>query len=85
MMSPSLPNRVWMRGLIVVGVGVAALVIAGCASSESPTFSDDPTTRAMADPMAYSPNMDNPDITGGGLTNFDSKAFKKDVDDVFNP
>jgi hypothetical protein len=46
---------------------------------------DDPTTRAMADPMGYHPNMDEPNISGGGIANFDSKAFKKDVDDVLNP
>jgi hypothetical protein len=80
-----LSGRSWARLLVVALFGVFIFEAAGCQSSESATFSDDPTTRALADPMAYSPDMDQPNISGGGLTNFDSKAFKKDVDDVFSP
>ena len=55
----------------------------GC-SSNSPSAQDDPTTRALSDPMNYSPNQ-NDDISGGGMTDFDKDAFKKDMDHVLNP
>jgi hypothetical protein len=64
-----------------LAAGVLALA-AGCSSSTTPR--DDPTTRALGDPMNYSPNGDQ-DISGGGLTDFHGDAFKKDMDHVLNP
>jgi hypothetical protein len=61
---------------------------AGCASNSQ--FSDDdstpgdPTTRAMSDPMGYSPS-EHEDISGGGLTDYNSDGFKKDMNHVLNP
>ena len=66
---------------ILLMMGILMLGALGCASNSK---TDDPTTRAMADPMQYSP-PDDSDISGGGLTNFDSKGFHKDMDHVFNP
>lgn len=66
---------------ILLTMGILMLGAPGCASNSKP---DDPTTRAMADPMQYSP-PDDSDISGGGLTNFDSKGFHKDMDHVLNP
>ena len=67
---------------IVFAAGLAWM--AGC--TETPTSdAGDPTTRALSDPMGYTPNHDNEDITGGGFTDFDSDAFKKDMDRVLNP
>ena len=65
---------------------VAALgwLAVGCTDGPS-ADSGDPTTRALSDPMGYSPNHDDEDISGGSLTNFDSDAFKKDMDHVLNP
>jgi hypothetical protein len=68
---------------VTVAVAVATLALFGC-SSDTPSSQDDPTTRALSDPMNYSPNQDD-DITGGGLTDFNKDAFKKDMDHVLNP
>jgi hypothetical protein len=46
--------------------------------------SDDPTTRALSDPMNYAPTEDQ-NISGGTVSNFDKDAFKKDMDHVLNP
>jgi hypothetical protein len=62
----------------VLGLALAA----GCSST--PEKRDDPTTRAMNDPMNYSPNTDQ-DISGGGISDFHGDAFKKDMDHVLNP
>jgi hypothetical protein len=68
--------------IIVAGSGLA-LLLNGCSSDYSPP---DPTTRPLADPMGYQPDFDDDmNISGGGTSNFDSKAFKRDVDHVFNP
>ena len=72
------------RGAILLTMGILMLGALGCASNSPNGNSDDPTTRSMADPMQYSP-PDDSDISGGGLTNFDSKGFHKDMDHVFNP
>jgi len=40
---------------------------------------------ALRDPFGYSPQVENTDISGGDLGNFDKDAFGKDVDSVFNP
>lgn len=42
--------------------------------------------RALNDPWNYSPHeVDRTDISGGGMSEFNKKAFKKDMDSVFNP
>jgi hypothetical protein len=74
-----------MRSLIVLLAACGLALAAACSSNKQPE--DDPTTRALGDPMNYSPNadQDNPDISGGGLTDFHGQAFKKDMDHVLNP
>ncbi len=69
-------------------VASAAVAIGGCAS-------DKPTTRpsgvkeradaAMRDPMSYEKDNEWPSISGGGISDFDKKAFDRDVDHVLNP
>ena len=60
-------------------------LLQGCESSNQPD-SADPTTRALADPMNYSPNMDSPDTAiGGNSDSFDKAGFQRDVDHVLNP
>ena len=74
------------RSIVLLMVFVAAMgwMVVGC--SETPTSeSGDPTTRALSDPMGYTPSHDDEDISGGGLTNFDSDGFRKDMDRVLNP
>jgi hypothetical protein len=71
------------------GLVLLCLVIGpGCASRE-------PTTRPMTarerqadalhDPMNYKPGMDEHDISGGDVGNFDRKGMKRDIDHVLNP
>ncbi len=68
-------------GAVMLGTAIFGGV--GC-SSDSSSAKDDPTTRALSDPMNYSPSQ-NEDISGGGLTDFHGDAFKKDMDHVLNP
>jgi len=39
----------------------------------------------MRDPFNYSPHPDRYDVSGGGMTDFKGKEFKRDVDAVLNP
>ena len=72
--------RQWtLIATVLAGCGLA--LAAGCMSEST---RDDPTTRALSDPMNYSPNGDQ-DISGGGLTDFHRDAFNKDMDHVLNP
>jgi hypothetical protein len=72
-----------MAARIVVMLAVCAigLLAWGCSTSKP---ADDPTTRALSDPMNYAPAEDQ-DISGGGLTDFHKDAFKKDMDHALNP
>jgi hypothetical protein len=71
--------------MAVAGLGTLILCTSGCASNSSDaSSSNDPTTRAMADPMGYAP-PDDADISGGGISNFNSKDFNKDMNHVLNP
>jgi hypothetical protein len=71
-------------GLLIASAAAGLLGAAGC-STDSTMSQDDPTTRAMSDPMNYSPSQDDQDISGGGLTDFNHDAFKKDMNHVLNP
>ena len=62
-------------------IGLAMLVGGGCADKADTPAAD----RAMADPMNYKPGFEDSDISGGGLTDFNKKAFRRDVDSVLNP
>ena len=73
------------RTMLMLLASMAGLAAWGCTSSSSGAGADDPTTRAMSDPMNYAPPSEDQNISGGGLTNFDSDAFKKDMDHVLNP
>lgn len=82
----SLPFRRFVLRLSLLSVCAAALCVGACATPEgSPDSDSDPSTRALSDPMGYRPIWDDADVTGGGMNNFNSKAFKKDVDHVVNP
>ena len=60
---------------MIAAASLAGFFAGGCTMQDAP----DPTTRPLNDPF------DNTDITGGSTTNFDSKAFKKDVNNAINP
>jgi hypothetical protein len=40
---------------------------------------------ALRDPFGYSPNMDQRDVSGGSLGNYDRAGMKRDIDHVLNP
>jgi hypothetical protein len=73
---------------VVLGA-VACVFGIGCAENPKPTTQ--PTgvrerqDAALRDPFGYGGSTDKVDITGGDVTTFDKKAFKKDVDTVLNP
>ena len=64
--------------LFLLGCGIIGL---GCASERHPTTRP---ASALDDPMGYKPAM-NDDISGGGISNYDRAAVKRDVDHVLNP
>jgi hypothetical protein len=72
------------RMVLISTIAAAGLLAVAAGCSSSPRHEDDPTTRALNDPMNYSPDKDD-DISGGGLTAFHGDAFKKDMDHVLNP
>ena len=79
------PMRNVMRRSILSMLGMAALG-AGCTvqSATEPSMSDR-QDQALKRPFDYSPGDDIPDISGGGVGNFDPKAFGKDLNHVLNP
>ena len=72
-------------------VAIACLFGAGCAENPKPTTQPssvrDRQDSAMSDPFGYgnSPGGEKIDMTGGGISDFDKKAFKRDFDSVMNP
>lgn len=85
MMTASKPDSGHWRMMTLALCSAGLLALSACESDHGQFSDSDPTTRALADPMGYEPNFDNDTVTGGGTTDFDSKAFKKDVDHVLNP
>jgi hypothetical protein len=77
-----------LMALAMASVAAMLVLAAGCSSDSQLPDDDsllgDPTTRAMSDPMGYSPS-EHEDISGGGLTDFNNDAFKKDMNHVLNP
>lgn len=61
--------------------------ILGCAPDpeKRPTSLRERQEAALRDPYGYKPQMENQDVSGGGLFEFDKEAMRKDVDRVFNP
>jgi hypothetical protein len=69
-----------------VGLFIAAgMMVSACSTNSSETSMDDRQAKALKDPFHYSPGDDIPDISGGGIGNFDSKAMGRDLDHVLNP
>jgi hypothetical protein len=66
-------------------------MVAGCADTnkQSPTTqpltADQRQAQVLQDPFGYGGDTEKVDITGGGIRDFDKKAFKRDMDAVFNP
>lgn len=68
---------------------ILALCAFACADSGTPTTqpatADQRQATALSDPMSYGGNTDKVDMTGGGISHYDPKAMKRDVDSVLNP
>jgi hypothetical protein len=71
-------------GLVLV-VASSLLVIGGCTENSANDSMHNRQEAAMRDPYRYSPDMSQTDISGGGIGNFDQKAFSKDLNDFINP
>jgi hypothetical protein len=70
-----------LTAVFVVLLGLLAVSVQGC-QDNSPS---DPTTRALADPMNYSPHFQNPDVSGVRRPEFGSNSSNQDMDHVLNP
>ncbi|HWE01901.1 MAG TPA: hypothetical protein VG326_05775 [Tepidisphaeraceae bacterium] len=68
----------------VVFIG-AAILLSACTPAPSESSMDDRQAKALKDPFHYSPGDDIPDISGGGIGDFDSKAMGRDLNHVLNP
>lgn len=75
------------RQLLTLGMAAAACMWASaCTENEAPSTMRERQDAALRDPWNYSPHeVDRTDISGGGMMDFKSKAFKKDMDSVLNP
>jgi|HubBroStandDraft_1064217.scaffolds.fasta_scaffold389284_2 hypothetical protein len=73
--------------MVLMGIGAAGLLIlAACDSNSQNSSQSDPTTRALSDPMGYSPNFDDTGVTDEkGMADSDPQGLKRDMDHVLNP
>ena len=81
--------RSGVAGLLLRGLVVSVLLV-GCATDRSapttqPASVGERGEKALRDPFGYSPDFDESDISGGGLTDFDRKGFERDLGNVLNP
>lgn len=67
-----------------LAVAMSAVMVLGC-QDEKPSTLRQRQDEAMRDPFNYSPHPDRYDVSGGGMTDFKRKEFKRDVDAVLNP
>ena len=74
-----------MRILLAISAAAMLLGAGGCASSEKE--SESMADQALNDPFNYKPTGrdDWPDVSGGGIHQFDKKGFKRDLNNVLNP
>src|SRR5438046_754977 len=62
-----------------------SLLMAGCADDQKNQTIADRQNAMLRDPMEAKADLKTHNISGGGLTNYDKDAMKKDLDDVLNP
>jgi len=62
----------------------ALVFVVGCSDG---TTMEQRQNQALRDPFNYSPyrDYDPTNVSGGGLTDFNKDAFKKDLNSVLNP
>ena len=72
-------------------VALSLLILPSCTHNtggEEPSTLRQKQDQTVRDPINYKPDNENTqpyDISGGGINNFDSKAFNKDLHNVFDP
>ncbi len=66
--------------ILIAALG--ALLLSGC---NTPPPRQDPREAGLNDPMNYNPAGEWRDVSGGGITDYDRKEMRKDLDDVLNP
>jgi hypothetical protein len=71
---------------LALGCLLGMVLSAGCDSTPSQAdLVRRDQDQALNDPMNYSPNMDDTDVSGGDTGNYNDKAMKRDVNDFVNP
>ena len=73
--------------LACVTLAISMSVALSACAPQQPSGSDMASRQdqALKHPFDYSTGQDFPDISGGGLGEFDPKAAGRDVNSVFNP
>jgi len=71
-----------MKCCTILLLGLISTGSVGCAANRKPTTRP---TSALNDPMDYKPNMNDMDISGGKIDEYDRAGMKRDVNDVLNP
>jgi hypothetical protein len=79
------PKRHNFSVLCLAACFALAIYCAGCDTSDPMENMYNRPSPALADPMHYSPDMENADVTGGSIGTYNDKAMKQDVDEVVNP
>ncbi|MGA2231865.1 MAG: hypothetical protein ABSH22_13285 [Tepidisphaeraceae bacterium] len=74
-----------MRTAGVTAAGLLVVLVVGCQQPSTMAQASQRQDQALKDPMGYTPNMDNTDISGGGIGNYDNQAMQRDLNDIFNP
>ena len=76
-------------GFVSALIVVHLWLIPGCSSdlpTTRPASAADRQNAALHDPFGYSPDMDSTsNISGGGISELDRNAMKKDINNVLNP
>lgn len=74
-------------GMMLIVAGLL-LTFVGCTTGPTETRAERARKKqeqALRDPYGYGGDLDNYDISGGDINHFDRDAFRKDMDDLFNP
>lgn len=82
----------WRRRLSLCVLHFAFCVgFIGCAKGPTTQPTTRPSTlqqrqdKALHDPFGYSPDTEQTDISGGGLTDFDRDGFNRDLKNALDP
>jgi hypothetical protein len=59
--------------------------VAGCETSDPMEQMYNGPSKALSDPMNYSPDMSNADVMGGGVATYNDKAMQQDINEVVEP